>query len=753
MTFLNPFLLIGLLAAVIPLLLHLLNLRKLKTLEFSSLQFLQELQKTKMRRVKLRQLLLLLLRTLLIIALVLVFARPALKGSLAGTIGSHARTSMVIMLDDSPSMSVRNERGLLFKQAQTVATQLLTLAKEGDEVHLIRLSEIRHKDFTSGSGQASLTLSSRESMSNEIQQMQVAEETTPFRDAFGIAAKILAESKNFNLEVYLITDAQSTQFTAGVSVADTAALFDQRVKIFLIGVGPAVEDNDAITSVDVKTRIHTQGKPITLQVVVHNFGRAALKDQPLSVYLDGARVVQQSMTIPSLGSATVTCSVVPRRRGILPGYVQIEDDALEIDNKRYFVLHVPATIRVLLVGSTPQDTRFPALALAPGNDTTTEGLFTVQKTLEQEFSTIDVSKFDVVFFCGVRRVSPSSAERLQQFVRSGNGLMIFPGEGIDFANYNDLIFRRLGIPPLLPSARDSTGRPAVPRVDTLGDAEPTRFLSFSNVDYAHPLFAGMFEQGVFGVKTAPAVESPRVLKTLKPQMGSQGRSIITLSDGTGFLMEYPVGQGRVLLVSVEAGLSWSDFPVKGVFAPLVYRAAIYLSAQNESAPSFLAGEPVTFTARPSATDQGKIFVCSSPSGREERIVPRLLSASGTNTFSLTQTSEVGIYSVHQDNAGAAHRMDKGNDPVQSIAVNVDPAESDLRPVRDDQLTAFRSRMGVSVSQFKRLAATADLDRTITETRYGVELWKYFAGLALVLALVEMAVGRESKSSSEQPKEA
>jgi hypothetical protein len=194
MTFLNPFLLIGLLAAVIPLLLHLLNLRKLKTLEFSSLQFLQELQKTKMRRVKLRQLLLLLLRTLLIIALVLVFARPALKGSLAGTIGSHARTSMVIMLDDSPSMSVRNERGLLFKQAQTVATQLLTLAKEGDEVHLIRLSEIRHKDFTSGSGQASLTLSSRESMSNEIQQMQVAEETTHSPRSLRRASPILQRS-------------------------------------------------------------------------------------------------------------------------------------------------------------------------------------------------------------------------------------------------------------------------------------------------------------------------------------------------------------------------------------------------------------------------------------------------------------------------------------------------------------------------------------------------------------------------------
>ena len=54
MTFLNPLVLLGLAAAAIPVLLHLLNLRKLKTIEFSSLRFLKELQKTKIRRLKLR---------------------------------------------------------------------------------------------------------------------------------------------------------------------------------------------------------------------------------------------------------------------------------------------------------------------------------------------------------------------------------------------------------------------------------------------------------------------------------------------------------------------------------------------------------------------------------------------------------------------------------------------------------------------------------------------------------------------------
>ena len=73
MTFLNPFVLIGLAAASIPILLHLFNLRKLQKIEFSTLTFLKELQKTKIRRLKLRQLLLLFLRTMIVVLVVTAF--------------------------------------------------------------------------------------------------------------------------------------------------------------------------------------------------------------------------------------------------------------------------------------------------------------------------------------------------------------------------------------------------------------------------------------------------------------------------------------------------------------------------------------------------------------------------------------------------------------------------------------------------------------------------------------------------------
>jgi uncharacterized membrane protein len=96
MTFLNPAILFGLLAASIPILIHLLNLRKLKKIEFSTLIFLKELQKNKIRKIKIKQWLLLLLRVLLILFIVLAFARPTLKSIAIGGTASTAKTSAVL---------------------------------------------------------------------------------------------------------------------------------------------------------------------------------------------------------------------------------------------------------------------------------------------------------------------------------------------------------------------------------------------------------------------------------------------------------------------------------------------------------------------------------------------------------------------------------------------------------------------------------------------------------------------------------
>ena len=121
MTFLNPLVLFGLLAASIPILIHLFNLRKLKKIEFSTLAFLKELQKNKIRKIKLKQWILLALRVLIILFLVFAFARPTLEGLAIGGTTSAAKTTAVFIIDDTFSMSVIDNQGSLLNQAKAEA--------------------------------------------------------------------------------------------------------------------------------------------------------------------------------------------------------------------------------------------------------------------------------------------------------------------------------------------------------------------------------------------------------------------------------------------------------------------------------------------------------------------------------------------------------------------------------------------------------------------------------------------------------
>ena len=102
--FRTPLLLLGLAAAAIPVVLHLLSSVRAPEVYFPTLRFLRISMEKTARRRRLEHWLLLLIRGLLLGLLALAVAEPFLKagaGFLAG-----ARTAAVVIVDNSHSMAV-----------------------------------------------------------------------------------------------------------------------------------------------------------------------------------------------------------------------------------------------------------------------------------------------------------------------------------------------------------------------------------------------------------------------------------------------------------------------------------------------------------------------------------------------------------------------------------------------------------------------------------------------------------------------
>jgi hypothetical protein len=449
-----------------------------------------------------------------------------------------------------------------------------------------------------------------------------------------------------------------------------------------------------------------------------------------AVYLGGKRTAQRSIDLAARSALDQEFSCSPPAPGILGGYVEIDDDLFEVDNRRYFTLSVPERITVLLVGE-PMATSIPLLALSLGGDTTLAGHLSVERVSEASFSSANLEPVDVVILCGLKGPSFTAAHRIGRFVKSGGGVVIFPGPESSPEVFNQHLAPVLGLPRW-------TGGPV---------SQPEGgFLTFAKVDFSHPVFEGMFDVRPRLRAQQPAIESPRIRRALPLAAGERGESVIGLSNGSPFLAEYQCGSGRVMAFAVEPQLTWSDFPVKGIFAPLLHRCAMYLAAQSATAAPITAGEPIRVTARLRGFTDRDTYSLLGPGGDVERIVPHFLTASGSVRFEAGPAQEPGVYYFRRERQG-----EEGYPKViHAVAVNVDPLESDLRTASDRELSAFWETAGIREQNVRRMSADQPVAEGIRQARYGIELCKHLITLTLLLALAEMAIGRAPKPQAESP---
>ncbi len=97
LVFANPALLLGALAAAVPVIIHFLSRRKVQRKKFSDLRFLDEVQAKQARSLGIRRWLLLLLRVLAILLIALAF------GHASSVVARRVRTKMIMPSKSSTS--------------------------------------------------------------------------------------------------------------------------------------------------------------------------------------------------------------------------------------------------------------------------------------------------------------------------------------------------------------------------------------------------------------------------------------------------------------------------------------------------------------------------------------------------------------------------------------------------------------------------------------------------------------------------
>ena len=704
-TFLNSAFLFAALAALLPLLIHLISRRRVSTVDFSSLRFLKELERKRIRRVRLRQILLLIVRSLIILAAALALARPTLKGSVAGGGRARAKTSIAIIMDDSASMSRAGEGGDLLASAARSAREIAELLDDGDQAFLVTAGDPARAVLAEGTF-------SPDALLEAVNGTDAGASATDYSRAVDLASALLEESRNLNRELYVLGDMQRTGWAhePGEPPASTeegqgggTELPRGDVRAYVLPLaGPTT--NLGLSSVAVERKYGGAAGLFSVSARVSNYGRRS-GEVMVRLFIDGEQAGQAGVEVESGGSATARFVVTVAESEWHEGRVELPPDALDADNRRYFVIPAARLTEVLVV--RPGDARelddadYLERALDP---TEASDRFSVSVVSQDALARQENDRFPLVVLADVGRLEDAAARWLGRHVDDGGGLLIVLG------NRTDVRFWNAGLLPELAG------------VEILAPTERPEGVRLAPAVHGHPLLDGLVvgERLVddIAVRRAFDVRATEVEEVLElPGIGpalTLRRAATGASEADGADQK---GEVAVLMTGVDP--SWGDLPRSGFVVPLMHRLAERLSRTSSRPASVTVGEDLA--VRLGAVPTGRMEV-EPPSG------PALTAAFRHRpgpAAVIERAADPGVYRFHVSGR-----------TVALGAVNVDPRESDLAPADRSEIEELLSPLPVTF-----IEAGVKLEDEVLQARYGRELWRAFLYVALALLAVEMYLAR------------
>jgi len=494
---------------------------------------------------------------------------------------------------------------------------------------------------------------------------------TRFGAALRTARQLLADAGAARPEAVVVTDLQRSGVTGLAGVELPVGMLVRAIE-----VTASTPANTAVAAVDVRRTPGTPRPTVTAQARVVARELEAPRSLQAVLTINGREAATRSVTVPPNGELLVAFDAVPAPAGRITGTVTLTTDALAADDTLYFALPRDDAVRVLLV--------------TPGEGASTETLFFERavgigeapaiRVTSTSVNTLTATQFSDAGLIVLWDVTPPAAlaTALGTWVEQGGGIVTVVGTRLG---------ARLAASPLVPSAAAGLTERAAADPAVLGE-----------VTLDHPLFSPFRD-------ASAALSAVRFSRYARLDPASGAAVLARFDDGLPAVLEARRGSGRLLVLATPLDPRGGDFPLQPAFLPFLRRLVLHGSG-HAGAPLWRpTGE--SWALRPSLRDP----VVSGPDAAIER--PPVDSAG-----SAVVLRTAGLYSAYQGRVGG--------EPLDVVAVNAPPSESDLTPVDARELLLGTREVSGEASGFATIPTATEL-----EARQGA--WRGL--LAIVAALL------------------
>ncbi len=400
MQFKNPLILYALFLLLIPVVVHLFQLRRFKKTPFSNVAFLKSVVQHTRKSARLKKWLVLCTRLLAMSAFILAFAQPYIPQTDSATLERET----VVFLDNSFSMQAKGSKGTLLNQA----VQELLENQESDFMLVTysgtypQINVTRDQNTLLGITFSPTTLTAEE-----------------------LALKIsnsFSDRPDTVKELLFISDFNGLDTTPIRSLKNLTQHWVQ--------LKPALRDNSYISAI----KLDGQGDNYFLQASINSTSNAN-KNVPISIYNRDKLVSRATASFSDSTTAEVEFRIP--KQGQFLGRLHLDDASLSYDNDFYFNLDKQEPLQILSINGA--------------SDAYLKRLFNGED-YQYTSTTPDLLSYDkfsgkqVAVLNELKEIPTSLITTLQAFAQSGGKLILIPSSEAKTASYSSLL-TTFGLPP------------------------------------------------------------------------------------------------------------------------------------------------------------------------------------------------------------------------------------------------------------------------------------------------------------------
>jgi len=583
LSFLSPLFLIGLAAIALPVLAHLISKKSGAKISFPAVKFLISSQGDLAARSKIKDIILLILRALILVFIVLVFAKPAVFSFSAAQ--ENTPKSQAIVIDNSFSMGYNNN----FSRATSKAQDLIDSLPDGSFALITSLVPNSEQEFpiTQDKIQAKKAL-------KEIElSYTFTDNDKRLQDIYTKLQKAPNERK----EVTLITDLQKNGWENEGGL---------RSWLEVIDISENLEASNHSVS---QTQLKHEKNSITIEAAVSNFSsdsvkelltRARLGDEEIREFFD---IGPDDKSVKKFNFSNDTREMPSH------GSVETSHDKLKVDDIRHFIINDQDQFRILIVDGDPREdsrlseTYYLARALETISELSDTNIFIIDN---DSFIDEDLSDYGLIFLTNIGEITPHIAKELEEFTNSGGSTVIFLGNRVRAGSYNALL------KDILP-----------------GELQNIKEEKLSLLPEDSDIFSKDIKEKVNQVK---------IQKLFNFAPNAESKTLISASNNEPFLVKKEYGKGSVFIFTSTADSSWNNFSITPVFLPVIKNIHDFLYLAKSKRRNYLVDETVNIDI--SRDTESAIVI--DPSGQQFKLnieVPEFNKTGLQGIYTVEQNGE------------------------------------------------------------------------------------------------------------------